>query len=421
MDASHLPRVHGAHIMVKPAGAFCNLNCTYCFYLEKLNFYDHHSLEIMSIPLLDQFIREYCQLNKKLPEVQFVWQGGEPMLAGLSFYEAAVEFQKRYAKGRTILNSLQTNGILLDDSWCRFLKKNCFSVGISLDGPSEITNIHRKDKSGGPAFDKIMAGIRLLQEYDIPYTVLACVTKDSCRNPLEIYHFFKEAGIRHIQFSPVVERIATDEERQLGLRHGSPSYISEYQDLSTVTDWSVLPSAYGTFLNTIFDCWSQEDVGKFYVQNFEWALASWMGLPSSVCIFSQSCGACGILEHNGEVYSCDHYMYPEYRLGNLKDSSLEELVRSPQQARFACQKTDLSERCSRCNVRFACQGECPRHRFVPSPYGNCFESYLCRDYQKFFRHIHPKIKAMAQLVSNGLPASDVMTLKDRPIVIYKKQ
>lgn len=420
MKPSCSSKFKGIHIMAKPVGAFCNLKCTYCYYLEKQAFYTHRTLQVMNNSVLQSFIQQYTEMNRNQPQLQFVWQGGEPMLAGISFYEDAVRLQKKYAGGKTIFNSLQTNGILLDETWCGFLKRNQFTVGISLDGPEEITDFHRKDRAGNPVLKRVMHGIHLLQEYKIPYTVLACVTKESCGKPLEIYRFFREQNIRHIQFTPVVERVPEQEEEQAGQMFASPSCIPDINLPPTVTEWSVPRGSYGTFLNTIFDLWSDTDVGMVFIQNFEWALASWLGLPSSVCTFSESCGTCGILEHNGDVYSCDHYMYPEYRLGNLADSSLGFLMNSPSQACFSRMKLNLPPKCLSCNVRFACHGECPRHRFIPLADNSGFESYLCRDYQKFFRHIHPKVKAMAQLVSNGFPASDVMTLKDRPIVIYKK-
>ncbi len=408
----------GTHIMVKPVGAFCNLNCTYCFYLEKECFYENTKLQVMSDEVLEKFIFEYIQMND-FPEVHFVWQGGEPMLAGLDFYKKVVQLQHKYANGKKILNSLQTNGVLINDDWCNFIKNNNFTVGISLDGPKKNTNIHRKDKNGKPMFDDIMNAISLLKKYSIKYTVLACVTRESCNNPLEVYDFFKENGIKHIQFSPIVERIPQNEEVKRGLKHSAPLHI-DAKEVGEVTNWSVPRGKYGEFLMAIYDKWSDCDVGDMYVQNFEWSIASWLGLKSSVCIFSDDCSKSPIIEFNGDLYSCDHYMYPEYKIGNILNNTLKNILNSKNQKDFGCKKNNLNEKCKVCPALFACKGECPRHRFVWNEGFNEYESYLCQDYAKFFRHIHPKNKAMAQLISNGLPASDILKLKDGPIVLYKK-
>lgn len=406
----------GVHIMVKPVGAFCNLRCTYCFYLEKVQFYKHQYLHIMSDEIVQNFIRQYISMNA-LPQVQFVWQGGEPMLAGLEFYERVVEVQKKYGVNKEIYNSIQTNGILLDDSWCIFLKKNKFTVGISLDGPEELTNIHRKSIDGIGAFEKIMRGIHLLQQYNISYTVLACVTKETVEDPLEVYHFFKSQEIAHIQFTPVVERIPAERDTLRGLHHAAPVDINVQEHSDVVTEWSVPKEAYGEFLIKIYDEWVKHDVGTVYIQNFEWALASWMGLTSNICIFSDNCEGSLVLEHDGSVFSCDHFVYPEYGLGKLNHNNLKSIVEKKQQKAFGCKKTLLAPKCNVCEALFACQGECQRHRFIYENSSKLAVSYLCSDYKRYFHHIHPGMKAMAQLINNGIPVSRVMTLKEHPILL----
>lgn len=410
---------HGVHIMVKPVGAFCNLKCTYCFYLEKQAFYETNKLNIMSLDTLEHFIKLYIETND-FPEVHFVWQGGEPMLAGLDFYKSVVEIQNKYSKGKIIHNSLQSNGVLLDDEWCKFLKENNFLVGISLDGPEEVTNLHRKFANNENAFNSIIKGVKLLQKYKIEYSVLACVTSSSADKPLEVYNFFKDNNIKRFQFTPVVERIANDSETSIGLNHASPDGIGKENVNYGVTEWSVKKGQYSKFLKTIFDEWSENDVGEIFVQNFDWALASWLGLRSNVCIFSENCGNSLIIEYNGDIYSCDHYMYPKHKLGNINSVDLDTMINSKKQLDFGCKKSEVPTKCLTCNAYFACKGECPRHRFDFNVESGEFESYLCSDYYSFFYHIHPKTKAMAQLVSNGLPAKEVMTLKNKPVVIYKK-
>lgn len=408
----------GIHIMVKPVGAFCNLRCTYCFYLEKMEFYAHSNLQIMKDEILENFIKQYISMND-LSQVQFVWQGGEPMLAGLDFYKRVVELQKKYRADKEIFNSIQTNGTLLDDSWCEFLKKSDFTVGISLDGPKELTNIHRKNTVGTGDFEKIMNGIHLLQKYNIHYTVLACVTKQTVGYPLEIYHFFKSNGIFHIQFTPVVERLPGKTDTTRGLHHAAPSDINSEEMSDAVADWSVPKGEYGDFLIKIYDEWLKKDVGIVCIQNFEWALASWMGLKSTVCIFAANCEGSLVLEHDGYIYSCDHFVYPEYCLGKLEHNNLQDIVQKEQQKDFGCKKALLSPKCKMCEVLFACQGECPRHRFLYTNSDNTSLSYLCGDYKKYFHHIHPGMKAMAQLINNGIPVSRVMTLREHPIFLIR--
>lgn len=403
----------GYHVMAKPVGAACNLRCDYCFYLEKADMLPKQTECRMSEEVLEAYIQEYIT-GQTIPEIGFVWQGGEPMLAGLDFYERVVRLQKKYGGGKKITNSLQTNGVLLDDRWCRFLKKHDFLVGVSLDGPQEINDLHRRDAAGGSVFAQTMRGIALLQAYNVAFNVLACVSDDASKKPLEIYRFFRENNICHIQFTPVVERLPSGDEA--GLRHAMPGDSG-----NTVTEWSVRPGAYGDFLCAIFDEWVLRDVSSMFVMNFEWALTAWLGLESTLCLFAKTCGGSAIIEQNGDIYACDHFVYPQYRLGNIRSSTLTALMTAPEQILFGQTKeSTLPRRCQFCDALFACRGECPRHRFCTTSTGEQGLSYLCKDYKDYFRHIHPHMKAMTQLIQNGCAASEIMHLKGHPILILNK-
>lgn len=418
MVVSEVNTMKGIHIMAKPVGAFCNLNCTYCFYLEKQNFYTINKMETMSPPILEGFIRKYCESNHTIPQMNFVWQGGEPMLAGIDFYKDVIRLQKKYCKNKSVLNSIQTNGTYITSQWCQFFLKNDFSIGVSLDGDQLLHDIHRRDHQCNSSFLKTINGIKLLQEYNIPITAMCCVTADNADYPLEIYDFFKSIEIKNMQFSPVVERLPNTEDKKIGCIHASPSTLNRGND--NITSWSVPVGKYGSFLNTIFDQWVKKDVGHIYIQNFEWALASWLGLKSNICLFSKECGHSLIIEHNGDLYSCDHYMYPQYNIGNILDDDIKTLIEHENHLNFSCLKKQLPQKCVDCNVSFACQGECPRHRFITEPNTTDLHSYLCKDYQKFFRHIHPHMKAMAQLLNNGCSASVIMQLQKGSMLIVKK-
>lgn len=415
MKCDHVCHKKGYHLMAKPVGPLCNLNCEYCFYTEKAALFPKKEYQtfLMKDDVLEQYIKEYIS-SQTIPEISFVWQGGEPMLAGLDFYKKAVELQKKYANGKKISNSIQTNGVLLNEEWCDFLSKNDFMVGLSLDGPEHIHNRYRKDKNGNGSFEKVMKGLELLKRYHIPYNVLACVAADTCDSPLETYRFFKKNGVKYIQFTPVVERIADEASKQCGLQHANPDAKT-----AKVTPWTVNAEKYGAFLVEIFDEWVKHDVGEIFVMNFEWALTSWLGLENTMCIFAKQCGDCMILEHTGDMYSCDHYMYPEYAIGNIKNDCIDQMVYSQKQDVFRKKKNTLPDNCKKCEVLFACYGECPRHRFEVFHDGEYGKSYLCVAYKKFFYHIHPYMKAMRQLILNRRSVKEIMTLKEKPIVIYK--
>jgi uncharacterized protein len=372
----------------------------------------------MNDEVLETFIKEYIS-SQPTPEVHFVWQGGEPTLLGIPYYEKVIDFQKKHNKSKKISNSIQTNGTIIDHDWCRFLKKHNFIVGVSLDGPKEIHDRYRVGHENEATHKNVEEAIKLLQHYNIEYNVLVCVTNESSKKPLEVYRYLKEIGVKYIQFTPIVERYPDIEDRSVGFIHASPkTKILEDQE-KMVTPYSVRQGAYGKFLIEVFEDWVRHDVGKTFVMNFEWALESWLGLPSTVCIFSKQCGKALAIEHNGDIYSCDHYVYPENHLGNILQDSPLELLKSDFQINFGESKeTSLPLECQHCEVKFACNGECPRHRFVKSFDGEGNLSYLCPDYKSYFRHIHRYMKVMVQLIENNLPASDVMKVIEGPLVIY---
>jgi uncharacterized protein len=397
------------HVMAKPTGPICNLDCEYCFYTEKAALFPNRRTYRMSDAILERYIKEYIAMEKA-PEILFTWQGGEPTLAGLGFFKKAVKLQKKYASGRRISNALQTNGALLNQEWCKFLKANNFLVGISLDGPEHIHDRHRVDRKRRPTFSRVMNGLALLQKHQVEYNVLSSISREASAHPLEIYRFLKENGVRFVQFTPIVERKPDANAVALGLRHGIPG-VSKSQVLgsSDVTPWSVEPEPYGAFLIQIFDEWVRNDVGHIFVMNFEWSLASWMGLPSTVCIFSKTCGESVIVEQNGDIYACDHFVYPQYRLGNLADSPLIDMCESAALREFgAVKEASLASVCNNCEVKFACQGGCPKHRFLKSSNGEPGLNYFCEGYKKYFNHIHRYMTIMGKLIENDLPAEKVM-------------
>ncbi len=408
----------GYHLLAKPAGPLCNLDCTYCFYTEKMALYEEvgHKFQ-MDNEVLDDFIRHYIQ-SQQIPEIQFVWQGGEPTILGVDYYKKILKIQQRYANGKRIVNILQTNGTLLDEEWFQFLKGNRFLVGISIDGPKFIHDTYRLNRQGTGTYDAVLNTISHLIKYDIPYNVLICVSQASSAYGIEVYNELKRCGVKHMQFTPIVERLPDKEAKDIGFKHATPSSIDDEGQGMRVTPFSVRRGAYGDFLIEIFEEWVRNDVGEIFVSNFEWALQSWMGLPSTVCIFSEKCGRALAIEHTGDVYACDHFVFPEYHLGNIQDGSILDIVNSERMIEFGERKKGtLPLVCQQCEVNFACQGECPRHRFDRTSSGETGLSYLCADYKKFFTHIHRYMKVLVQLIENGLPASDIMDVIEGPIAI----
>ena len=386
--------------MAKPIGPICNLDCSYCFYLEKEKLYPGSSDFVMPPDVLEQFIKQKIE-GQDAAIISFVWQGGEPTLPGVDYFEEVVRLQKKYANGKNIENGFQTNGVLLDDKWCRFFAENNFLIGISIDGLAALHDKYRVFKGGQPTFKKVMRGIEFLKKYQVEFNTLTVVNKENSYHPVEVYNFLKEAGSGYMQFIPVVERIAPSEELQLV----PPAYHGD----ACVAGWSVEPLQYGNFLCELFDEWVKEDVGRYFIQIFDVALESQLGIRQSLCVFKETCGKALAIEHNGDVYSCDHYVYPENKLGNIMESPLESLVFSRQQVTFGMdKKNSLPRYCLDCEVRYACNGECPKHRFIKTPDGEEGLNYLCAGYKKFFSHIEPYMKLMAAEFINKRPASNVM-------------
>ena len=396
-------------IMTKPVGPICNLDCTYCYYLEKEKLFGRTEKYRMSTALLDKYIREYIQ-SQSTPEVTFTWQGGEPTLLGVDFFRRVVELQAEYADGRVIQNCLQTNGTLLNDEWAAFFAEHSFLIGISVDGPADLHDAYRVDKRQRPTFDRVMQGVDFLKKHGAEFNTLTVVNRLNSKKPRKVYRFLKDMGSTYIQFIPLVERKPNATARSLGLDLAAPPDLDEASDeYSPVTAWSVGSVAYGDFLISIFDEWVRKDVGTIFVQLFDVALNNWMGLGSPLCVFAEKCGRALVMEHNGDVYSCDHFVYPKYKLGNLAEQTLGAMVESPAQIKFGEDKlTTLPAYCRSCEVRFACNGECPKHRFMRTPSGEPGLNYLCGGYKRFFKHIDPYMRTMCQLLNEGRLASDIM-------------
>jgi uncharacterized protein len=394
---------HPFHILTKPIGPICNLNCKYCFYLEKELLYPDVSKWAMSDAVLENYIRLYIQAQPT-EIVHFAWQGGEPTLLGVEFFRKVIDLQARYANGKTIENAFQTNGILLNDDWCQFFSENKFLVGLSIDGPEKLHDAYRVDKGDQPTFDRVMRGVETLKKHGVTFNTLTTVHRANSSHPLEVYRFLREQGSGYMQFIPIVERVSR-KPAQHGLSLVSPAFAGEAE----VAPWSVEPKQYGNFLCTIFDEWVRKDVGRVFVQLFDVALEMWVGLEASLCVFRKTCGSAMAMEHGGDVYSCDHFVYPENKLGNIMATPLVELVSSPQQQKFGADKNDtLPKYCRECDVRFACNGECPKHRFLTTPDGEPGLNYLCAGYKTFFRHVDPYMRFMAEQLERGCAPANIM-------------
>ena len=406
--------------MAKPIGPICNLDCEYCFYLEKQALFDPGEQYRMSDAVLSAFVTNYIT-SQPTPAVDFVWQGGEPTLLGIDFFRRVIELQKPFAPQKTINNAIQTNGTLLTDEWCAFLKEHNFMVGISLDGPQEIHDRYRSDRVGKGSFDRVMRGLRLLQEYQVDYNVLASIGRETAKHPLDVYTFLKGEGVEFIQFAPIVERLPDERSHHHGLRLASPAALDREEPHTEVTPWTVIPEEYGDFLVAVYEEWVRRDVGKVFVMNFEWALSAWLGEPSPVCVHARQCGGSLVLEHNGDVYACDHFVYPEYRIGNVLTDPLTNLADKSRQSGFGISKERaLPLRCKECEVLAPCRGGCPKHRFALTLNDEPGLHYLCAGYGKFFRHIRKYLRAMAQLIENDLPLSYIMEAVKGPLVIHKR-
>lgn len=375
------------HAMAKPGGSDCNLRCDYCYYLEKKALYPSDKPRRMNNATLKAYIKNYIQSSPKGGVVSFAWQGGEPSFMGVAFYAQAVKLQLQYGAGRTITNSFQTNGMLLNDEWCRFFKKNNFFVGLSLDGPAGIHDEYRKTAQGLPTHHKVMNALALLQKHGVEYNILACVNQRNFREGVKVYDFFKASGVKFIQFQPVIERNATGE----------------------VSDFSVPGDGYGQFLVDIFDMWVRNDVGKIFVMNFEWALANYMKTPGSACHHRPTCGRSVVVEHNGDVYSCDRYVCPENLLGNVNETPFSKMLDSREQEKFGTSKYEnLPKSCRKCRVFNGCFGGCKRHRFVSGDGGEL--NYLCSGLHKFFTYITPQMQIMKRLIDAGSSVDRIMDI-----------
>lgn len=389
------------HILAKPIGPICNLDCKYCFYLEKESLYPNVSKWAMREEVLESYIRQYIEAHDA-PTVSFAWQGGEPTLLGVEYFRNLVRLQKKYANGKRIQNAFQTNGVLLNDGWAALFKDNEFLIGISIDGPRELHNTYRVDKGGQPTFDKVMQGMDVLKRNAVEFNTLTTVHAGNAGHPLDVYRFLKQNGSGYMQFIPIVERIAHHVTSD-GLQLISP----DFHGSARVASWSVEPLQFGRFLCTIFDEWVRSDVGRCYVQLFDVSLEMWAGMEASLCVFRKQCGSALAIEHSGDLYSCDHFVYPGNRLGNIMESTLQALVDSDQQRSFGeAKETALPKYCRDCDVRFACNGECPKHRFLNTPDGEPGLNYLCAGYKMFFRHIDPYMRFMAaELAARRAPAN----------------
>ena len=395
------PFAHPMYIMVKPVGSACNLRCDYCYYLEKQHLYANEGRQMLSDELLERFIREYIE-SQTTPEVLFTWHGGEPLVRPLAFYEKVVRLQQRYARGRRIANSLQTNGTLINDDWARFFHDQGWLIGVSLDGPEAYHDAFRRTRGGGPSFRNVIRGIDILNRHAVEWNALAVANRLNGDHPLSFYRFFKNIGCRYIQVTPVVERLAHhDDGRQLA------SLVDEGQ----LAPFSIRPKQWGNFLCTIFDEWVRHDVSMFFINIFDATLANWVGVAPGLCTMAKHCGHAGVMEHNGDVYSCDHFVFPEYKLGNIHKQSLVEMMYSERQRRFGRAKADsLPTQCRECQWLNACHGECPRNRFIRTANGEPGLNYLCEGYRQYFSHVAPYMDVMKRLLGEKRPPAEIMDM-----------
>ncbi|WP_424942017.1 anaerobic sulfatase maturase [Aliiroseovarius crassostreae] len=385
------------NIMTKPIGPRCNIDCKYCYYLEKEKLFPDEKKFRMSDDVLESYIRQTvdCAVDAGLPEVQFAWQGGEPTMLGVDYFRKIVALQAKHLPAHlTATNAFQTNGILLDEDWGRFLHDHGFLVGLSVDGPKKIHDHYRVDRAGRPTFDAVMRGLEVLQRHKVDHNALCTVHRANGGKGKEVYKFLKGLGFNHIQFIPIVERVGA------GGLAGAPQV--DRDPGNSVSKWSVSPRVYGKFLCEVFDQWFRNDLGRVFVQFFDTQVGVWMGQASSLCVFAETCGNALALEHDGSLYSCDHYVYPEYRLGRITDTPMRDMIWSDRQAQFGRDKTDaLTEQCRACDYRFACHGGCPKHRFATSKSGDPGHNYFCESYTMFFRHAGARLRGLGQIVAGA--------------------
>ncbi len=414
-DALRLKRPNAFHVMLKPAGPSCNLNCTYCYYLEKKKLYADGSSLRMTDELLENFTRQFIEAQE-VPVVTFTWQGGEPTLMGLDFFRKALELQKKYSGGKQIENAFQTNGTRLNNDWCKFFADNNILVGISIDGEEHNHDHYRKTMSDGPTFRKVMKGIELLHKNRVEFNTLSVVNDYNVHYASETYRFLKKTGSGFIQFLPVVEHVSGRSKND-DLKLIAPIH----EENAEVTEWSVGAWDFGSFLVTVFDEWVRNDVGRYFVQIFDATLANYTGENPGLCVFNDTCGEALVMEHNGDVFSCDHFVYPEYLLGNISGTPLRDLAALQKQFDFGIDKRNsLPRQCLQCDVRYACHGECPKHRFLKTVDGKPGLNYLCQGYKIFFHHVEPYMEFMAKELKNKRPPANVMNwIRNRDSQVIK--
>lgn len=399
-DAARLGGALAFNLMIKPAGSLCNLDCAYCYYLDKADIYGGVEPR-MSLETLELVIRKYIEANE-VPEVTFNWHGGEPTVMGLDFYRKAVEFEKKYAGGKTIRNTLQTNGTLLNPDWAKFFRDEDFLLGISIDGPQDIHDKYRRDKGGVPTWSRVMKSIELLHREGVQYNTMSTVNKLSAGRGAEIYRFLKGLGTRYMQFMPVVEHVTDPKSRR-------PHIVDPDTEGAKLAPWSISSIAFGRFLCDIFDVWVRSDVGRYFVGQFDAALACWCGVMPGSCSYSPTCGGNSVVEHNGDIYCCDHFVYPKYKVGNILTDDLASVMKGPLQTEFGLRKrSSLPRKCERCRYLFACNGECPKHRFNRTESGETGLSALCEGYQLFYSHVEPYMEKMKSLLAEGRSAAEII-------------
>ena len=399
------------HLMAKPTSYQCNLDCDYCFYLEKEVFFNKRAetkgkekFTHMSDEVLRAYTKQYIA-SQDTPVVDFTWQGGEPTTAGLDFFKQAIAYQKKFAGDKKITNSLQTNGVLLDNEWCKFLKEHNFLVGLSIDGPEELHDHYRVSQGGKPTFQRVVKAIECMKKHGVEFNTLTVVNDVNVKHPLEVYNFLKGIGSTFIQFIPVVEQMEVGVENPLLI---FPKASSEKK----LMPFTAQREEYGDFMVAVFDEWVRKDVGKIYVQMFDNALATWIGQPANLCIFREECGSALVVERNGDIYSCDHYVYPEYKLGNITDKNVHKVATQKAQDKFGKDKANVGDICEKCEYRFACNGGCPKHRIHPNADGTS-QNHWCPSYKKIFKHMDPYMKYMANELQNQRPPAYVMYAADR--------
>ncbi|MGM9738827.1 MAG: anaerobic sulfatase maturase [Candidatus Cryptobacteroides sp.] len=408
-DAARMTGPLAFNIMIKPGGSLCNLDCRYCYYLDKAFLYGGREPR-MTEDMLEKLIRNYIE-SCDVPEVTFNWHGGEPLIMGLDFYRKAVEFEKKYADGKIVHNTLQTNGTLVTPKWADFFASNRFLIGISIDGPEHIHDRYRSSKAGEPSFSKVMAGLRNLVYGGVEFNTLTALSKASEGHGLEVYQFLKSIGSRYMQFLPVVEKVAYRKNASgKAIKSERPSIVNPgAEENDGIGTWSISDIGYGKFLCEIFDWWVRNDVGKYFVGIFDATLACLCGAMPGTCVFGETCGGNIVVEHNGDVYVCDHFVYPEYKLGNIAVDNLRDLAGSQEALAFGIEKRNtLPSQCRRCEWVKLCNGECPKHRFAKTKTGEKGLNSLCAGLQLFYRHTYPYMLKMRELLEQKRAPAEIM-------------